>query len=185
MGGGGGSSYIGGLISTSIVVENGVTGTPVGARGAGKFAPFYRSTIADTNNSGFAVIVFPRAFRQANLLEMRAASRSTITGIDYTLAMGVQVPVINSTIALDVGGIGRFQVASTLALNISSINGQIYTAGGGGGITTLPSTISSFSLLTSSLIASTSQTLVLSSLFLTVSSLYTATRQATPMFITF
>jgi hypothetical protein len=128
MGGGGGSSYIGGLISTSVVLENGVTGTPVGARGAGKFAPFYRSTIADTNNSGFAVIVFPRAFRKANLLEMRAASRSTITGIDYTLAMGVQVPVINSTIALDVGGTGRFLTLSTLALNLSSINGQTFGA---------------------------------------------------------
>jgi len=103
--------------------------------------------------------------------------------INTSSNVGIQVAA--PSFPLDVGGVGRFQTVSTLALNISSINGQIYTAGGGGGITTLPNTISSFSLLTSSLIASTSQTLVLSSLFLTVSSLYTATRQATPMFITF
>ena len=63
--------------------------------------------------------------------------------------------------------------------------GYISTAGGGGGIATIPSMLSTSQFLTSSIFASTIQTIVLSSQALYVSSFYTATRQATPMFVTF
>jgi len=92
---------------------------------------------------------------------------------------------------LDVAGTGRFLTISTQALLLSSINGQVYSGGGGGasfnGSTT---TLSSATIFTSSLnanviTASTSIFFLMSSQTLTVSSLYTATRQATPMFVTF
>jgi hypothetical protein len=83
----------------------------------------------------------------------------------------VGILTASPAVPLDVAGTGRFQLVSTQqffassiqtpfvstqALWISTINGQVYSAGGGGGgITTLPSTISSFALLTSSLLAST------------------------------
>ncbi len=65
--------------------------------------------------------------------------------------------------------------------------GNIYlsTAGGGGGLATIPNNLSTMAIFTSSLLASTIQTITLSSQALYVSSFYTATRQLTPMFITF
>jgi hypothetical protein len=70
--------------------------------------------------------------------------------INTSSNVGIQTASPGAT--LDVAGTGRFQILSTLNINLSSINGQTYTAGGG--LTRLPSTISSFSLLTSSLTAS-------------------------------
>jgi hypothetical protein len=71
--------------------------------------------------------------------------------INTSSNVGIQTASPGAT--LDVAGTGRFQIVSTLNINLSSINGQTYTAGGG--LSRLPSTISSFSLLTSSLTAST------------------------------
>jgi hypothetical protein len=98
------------------------------------------------------------------------------------------------------GTVGYISSASLTSSLVSTVAGL-----GTGGLTTLPSTISSFSLLTSSIFASTIRTTILStqqiftssitgnvsqfatlsSYALYVSSFYTATRQATPMFVTF
>ncbi len=84
-------------------------------------------------------------------------------------------------------GLGTFGYASTTYVTgqISSFSTSLGRVTGGGGLASLPSTISTFSLLTSSIQASTIQSILLSSQSLFVSSLYTATSQATPMFITF
>jgi hypothetical protein len=102
--------------------------------------------------------------------------------INTSSNVGIQTATPGAT--LDVAGTGRFLTVSTQALFLSTINGQSYTPGGGG-LTTLPSTISTVFLLTSSVVASTVQATVLSSQSLFVSSFFTATRQATPMFLTF
>jgi len=106
---------------------------------------------------------------------------------------------------LDVAGVGRFITVSTQALNLSSINGQQFTApfvstviglgsigyisstqllstvaglgqiypssGGGGGLASIPSTLSTNQLFTSSILASTIQTRILSSQQIFTSSL--------------
>ncbi len=85
-------------------------------------------------------------------------------------------------------GLGTFGYASTTYVTgqISSFSTSLgRVAMGSSGLASLPSTISTFSLLTSSIQASTIQSILLSSQSLFVSSLYTATSQATPMFITF
>ena len=96
----------------------------------------------------------------------------------------VGIQTANPGATLDVAGTGRFQLLSTLGLNVSTINGTPYTPASGGTFL-IPSTFSTVSLLTSSVTTSTLQAITLSSLTLTVSSFYTATRQATPMFVTF
>lgn len=73
--------------------------------------------------------------------------------INTSSNVGIQTASPGAT--LDVAGTGRFQIVSTQVLNVSSINGSAYTPGGGGGITSLPSTLSTFSLLTSSINTST------------------------------
>ena len=70
---------------------------------------------------------------------------------------------------LDVAGVGRFQQLSTLNINLSSVNGLPY--GTGGGLASIPSTLSTFQLLTSSILASTIQTRILSSQQIFTSSL--------------
>ncbi len=84
-------------------------------------------------------------------------------------------------------GLGTVGYASTTYVTgqISSFSTSLGRVSGGGGLASLPSTISTFSLLTSSIQASTIQSILLSSQSLFVSSLYTATSQANPMFITF
>jgi len=71
--------------------------------------------------------------------------------INTSSNVGIQTASPGAT--LDVAGTGRFQVASTLALNISSINGTVYSAGGGGGggTTTQALTISTGQLIVSSM----------------------------------
>ena len=96
----------------------------------------------------------------------------------------VSTPSLFSTVQ----GLGTVGYASTTYVTgqISSFSTSLgRVTGGGGGLASLPSTISTFSLLTSSIQASTIQSILLSSQSLFVSSLYTATSQANPMFITF
>ena len=130
VGGGGGSSFVGGLFPGSIVAENGNLGTPPGigplpglGLSGGKFAPFYFGSNGDRNGPGWGVIVFARAFRQTNLLELRGPTNRNLVAIDSQMNMGINVSSITSSISLDVGGIGRFLTLSTFSLNISSING--------------------------------------------------------------
>jgi len=59
---------------------------------------------------------------------------------------------------------------STLALFVSSINGQL-PGTGSGGLTTLPSTVSTFALLTSSFVASTIQSITISTQAIVTSSI--------------
>jgi hypothetical protein len=70
---------------------------------------------------------------------------------------------------LDVAGTGRFQQLSTLNINLSSVNGLPY--GTGGGLASIPSTLSTNQLFTSSILASTIQTRILSSQQIFTSSL--------------
>ena len=129
VGGGGGSSYVGGLFPGTSVAENGVQGGPPSLGvGGGKFAPFYFSTIGNVDGPGWGVIVFAKVARQANLLELHGPANSNIVAIDNNMNMGVNVGSINSTINFDVGGISRAQTLSSLALNVSSINGTVYGA---------------------------------------------------------
>jgi hypothetical protein len=94
------------------------------------------------------------------------------------------------------GTVGYVSTA-TLNMALSSFSSAIGTIGSQ---FVIPSTVSTVRILTSSLFASTvtassiftssitgslSQFAILSSMALTVSSFFTATRQATPMFITF
>ena len=130
VGGGGGSSFVGGLFPGSIVAENGNLGTPPGigplpglGLSGGKFAPFYFGSNGDRNGPGWGVIVFARAFRQTNLLELRGPTNRNLVAVDSQMNMGINVSSITSSISLDVGGIGRFLTLSSFSLNVSSING--------------------------------------------------------------
>ena len=130
---------------------------------------------------------------------------STTTGLQQSgfvsspnLLNLVSTQGLSTVLYSSINALGSFGYISTSQL-VSTV------AGLGNVLTSLPSTISSFGLLTSSLVASTAQIAVLStqqiftstilgnvsqfqqlsSLSLTVSSFYTATRQMTPMFVTF
>ena len=113
---------------------------------------------------------------------------------------GLNIITLTSTVT----GLGNIYM-STLSVN-SSITSYLSSfstalgAVGTGGVTSIPNNLSTMAIFTSSLRASTitastifvssisgllSQFTTLSSLTINVSSFYTATRQATPMFITF
>jgi mucin-19 len=131
-GGGGGSSFLGGLFTNTIVAQEGYQGPNFTGLGGGKASPFYSvaSNWGDQGVNGYAVVIFTSDFRTGNLLETRNTSMSSITGIGNFLTMGVRVSTITSSIELDVGGQGRFLTVSSLAINVSSINGVLYTASG-------------------------------------------------------
>ena len=62
-----------------------------------------------------------------------AITSSNVTpALVVTTSSNVGIQIANPQTALDVAGTGRFLTLSTLALNISSINGTVYSAGGGG-----------------------------------------------------
>ncbi len=98
-----------------------------------------------------------------------------------------------STVALFTSNTSNYYVNaiqnwSTPLISTTIGLGNIYlstSGGGGGGLATIPNNLSTMAIFTSSLLASTIQTITLSSQALYVSSFYTATRQLTPMFITF
>jgi hypothetical protein len=132
---------------------------------------------------------------------------STASLVSTTLGLQMSGFLSTPTLTSTVAGLGTATYVSTLSL-FSAINTSISSfstalgavGGGGGGIATIPNNLSTMAFFTSSLVASTmtastifvssisgllSQFATLSSLTINVSSFYTATRQATPMFITF
>lgn len=106
------------------------TGSVVGAQ---EFLVFKGSSTSDrirfqtTGDIRFEPQVAAREFSTATALAIPTMIlQSNLVGINNAAP----------TTTLDVTGTIRGQIVSTLALNISSINGTIYSAGGGGGITT-------------------------------------------------
>ena len=155
--GGGGSSYLSNLFS--VFAEPGTIGSVVsptlGGFGGGKWAPFNTGTYGDTNITGAVVLVYNTLPRMANLLELRTSFTPNITAITNTNTMGINVSSVTSSITLDVGGTARSQTLSTLAFNVSSINGTVYGAFTGSTTYLSAATISVSSLKTSVLNAST------------------------------
>jgi hypothetical protein len=103
-----------------------------GARSVYSFSPAYTQQNLSIRLESFPV---PNLFPSTNQLYAYPSSMM----INNTLEIdSVWKRVgINTTIPqtdLDVNGTGRFLTLSTLGLNVSSINGSLYSGGGGGGI---------------------------------------------------
>jgi len=159
-----------------------------------------RVRVQTTGNFVIETGVSARFFNSNTLLTLSNATPAFI--VNSSSNVGIQTATPATT--LDVAGTGRFQIVSTLNINLSSINVQAYSAGGscittenltstvtGLGSSGYLSSLSNVALIstqqifTSSIAGNISQFVTLSSQALYVSSLYTATRQATPMFVTF
>ena len=113
--------------------------------------------------------------------------------INSSSNVGIQTATPATT--LDVAGTGRFQIASTLALNISSINSALpFTTlsitstitglGSSGYLSSIPATLSASSLFVSSISTNSVQAVTLSSLALYASSIV-APYVFQPQFFTF
>lgn len=146
--------------------------------GAQEFLVFKGSSASDrvrVQTTGNFVIETGVSARLWNSNTTQTLSNATPAFIVNTSSnVGIQTASPGAT--LDVAGTGRFQLISTLGLNISTINGQVYSAGlttanltstvgglgqiylstaGGGGIATIPANLSTSAFFTSSIVAST------------------------------
>ena len=157
--GGGGSSYIAGLFN--VLAEDGRVGNYAANNVAGgQWAPF-ASTWGNPGISGRIFLVYNTRVRTTNLLELRTGYTSSITAITNYNTMGINVSSVLSTIALDVGGQGRFITLSSQQLFVSSISsGNLFGRfiGDGSLLTgvpvTLPTTLAALIVSTGFLTAS-------------------------------
>ena len=216
-----------GYVSTSFLnatISSNLTSTVAGLGSIGYISSpsFTSSFISTTNFINQSFSSFSTAFGPGGGVQLSNLT-STVTGLgsigyissasllsttnfinqSFSSFSTAFASALTSNLFSTVTGLGSIGYVSTATLNValaSTVRGI-----GTGGLTTLPSTISTFSLLTSSIFASTTTTTILStqqiftssiignvSQFATlssyaiyVSSFYTATRQATPMFVTF
>jgi len=95
---------------------------------------FKGSTIADrirmqtTGEIRFEAGVSSRFFSTFSSIQA-VATPAFLISTNSNVGIGTALPAAT----LDVVGVGRFLTLSTLALNISTINGQVYSSGGGAG----------------------------------------------------
>ena len=192
------------LISTTNYVNSAISSfsTAFGPPGGGSLTiGNLNSTVQGLGSAGYVSTLTLNAALISTTNFVGASISSFSTAFGPPGGGSLTIGNLNSTVQ----GLGSAGYVSTLSLfsaintAISSFSSALGTVGSGGTLT-IPNNLSTMAIFTSSLLASTitastiftssisgslSQFTALSSLSLYVSSFYTATRQATPMFIVF
>jgi hypothetical protein len=109
-------------------------------------------------------------------------SDNIITNSTTSFVISAQVLYVSSILGATVGG---NVTSANLVSTVRGLGTAGYLSTATGGIASIPTSLSTFQIFTSSIQASSIQSIVLSSQALVVSSFFTATRQMTPMFVTF
>jgi hypothetical protein len=117
-----------------------------------------------------------------NVLSTPVVITNAVGILDAVSGEPVYIQASNGTVAIN-GGTLLDQTILTSTIEGLGTLGYISTPGGG--IASIPNSLSTFEIFTSSLYASSMQILNITTQALSVSSFFTATRQMTPMFVTF